>query len=180
MRPVRPSRSSAESRYREVRLAALKVAENIASEQLAPRLVHLDIIASAALEAVQKEWDGHPGRRYPWPWREILENARKNEPDRFEVAVWSGDTLCGLAVGRTRTEFCRVDYLEGAPAPDHPLRGSVTIIVFGAVVAYATALGKAEIRLMDPIPAVVSHYVGLGFTLANPKGGTPYCWWKVT
>ena len=108
-----------------------------------------------------------------------MDNIRRSEPDRFEVAVWSSDTLCGLAIGRTRTEFCRVDYLEGSPMPDHPLRGKVAIIVSGAAVAYATALGKREVRLMDPIPAVVPHYVDLGFTLASPKGGAPYCWWKI-
>ncbi len=110
----------------------------------------------------------------------MVENARKNEPDRFEAAVWSGDTLCGLAIGWTRKEFCRVDYLEGSPAPDHPLRGRVTVIVSGAAVAYATALGRGEVRLVNPLPAVVPHYVALGFTLANPKGEAPYCWWKIT
>jgi hypothetical protein len=50
-----------------------------------------------------------------WPWQVIVQNARQNEPDRFEVAVWSRVTLCGLAIGWTRNAFCRVDYLEGFP-----------------------------------------------------------------
>jgi hypothetical protein len=108
----------------------------------------------------------------------MVEDAKKNEPDRFEVSVWSGETLCGLAVGWTRQAFCRVDYLEGSPDPAHPLKGSVAVIVSGAATAYATALGKDEIRLMNPIPAVVPHYQGLGFTVANLTDGTPYCSWK--
>jgi hypothetical protein len=179
MRPAPPSRSAAEARYRDIRLAALKTAEDIASAQLATRPVRLDIISAAALATFRDHWVGHSRRRYPWPWAEIVENARKNEPDRFEAAVWSGDTLCGLAIGWTRKEFCRVDYLEGSPVPDHPLRGRVAVIVFGAAVAYATALGRAEVCLINPLPAVVPRYEALGFKLASPKGETPYCWWKV-
>jgi len=173
------SRGAAEARYRDIRLAALKTAEDIASAQLAPRRLHLDIIAAVALEAYRNQWEGHPRRRYPWPWAEIVEHARMNEPERFETAVWSGHTLCGLAIGGTRKQFCRVDYLEGSPVPDHPLRGSVTVIVLGAVVAYAAALGRAEVRLVNPLPAVLPHYEALGFTLASPKGEAPYCRWKV-
>jgi hypothetical protein len=109
----------------------------------------------------------------------MAEDFRKNEADRFEAAVWSGYTLCGLAIGRTRQAFCRVDYLEGSPVPNHPLRGSVAVLVSGAVIAYATAIGREEIRLVDPIPEVVPYYETLGFSLATPKGQTPYCARKV-
>lgn len=179
MRSINPSREAAEARYRPIRLAALGTAADIVSAQLAPLAVRLDTIGPTALEAFREQWEGHPRRRYPWPWGKIVDDARKNEPDRIEVAVWSGKILCGLAIGRNRSEFCRVDYLEGAPAADHPLKGYVAMIVAGAAVAYATASGKGEVRLVDPIPAVVSHYVALGFALATPKGMTPYCWWKV-
>jgi hypothetical protein len=110
----------------------------------------------------------------------MAEDARKNEPDRFEVSVWSGNTLCGLAIGWTRQRFCRVDFLEGSPDPTHPLKGSIAVVVSGAAVAYATAMDREEVRLIDPISAVVPRYEALGFTLASPKGQTPYCWWKIT
>jgi hypothetical protein len=109
----------------------------------------------------------------------MVSDFRRGEPGRFEVAVWSGQILCGLAIGRTRTEYCRVDYLEGSPDPVHPLKGNVVVVVAGAVVAYATALGKREVRLVDPLPAVVAHYEALGFKLANPKGASPYCWREI-
>jgi hypothetical protein len=95
------------------------------------------------------------------------------------VAVWSGDELCGLAIGKTRQQFCRVDYLEGSPSPTHSLKGYVTVIVSGAAVAYATALGRTEVRLTDPLPEVIPHYQALGFVLAHMPGGTPYCVWKI-
>ena len=53
------------------------------------------------------------------------------------------------------------------------------MIVSGALVAYAKALGKTEVRLNDPLPSVVPLYEGYGFTLATPAGEAPYCWWKV-
>jgi hypothetical protein len=178
MPPARPSRGAVEHQYRQRRLAALQRAEEIASEALATIPCHLNIITPTALQAFEEQWEGHPLRSYPWPWRQMVEDARRNEPGRFEVSVWSGETLCGLAIGSTRQAFCRVDYLEGSPDPAHPLKGIVTVIVSGAATAYATALGKDEIRLMNPLPAVVPHYQSLGFKVANLPDGTPYCSWK--
>jgi hypothetical protein len=179
MTPGRSSRGVAEAKYRDVRLAALKKAEDIVADRLAPPAVHLGIITQSALHAFREQWEGHARRRYPWPWPEIVENARQNEPDRFEVAVRSRNTLCGLAIGWTRNAFCRVDYLEGSPAPHHPLKGSTATIVTAAARTYAQALGKGEIRLVDPIQEVVPHYEALGFTLVRRKNETPYCRWMI-
>lgn len=177
---MRPSRDATEARYRQIRLAALRRAQEIAAEKHASAQLRLDLINASALRTFQDRWEPSQLRRYAWPWPKMVQDASRNEPDRFEAAVWSGDTLCGLAIGWTRQAFCRVDYLEGSPDPAHPLKGSVAVIVFGAAVAFAIALGRREIRLVNPLPAVVPHYEAMGFTLASPKGGTPYCWWKVT
>ena len=141
--------------------------------------IRLTSIGLGALEAYQQQWEGHPNRRYSWPWPGIVSGIRRDEPSRFEVAVWSNDVLCGLAVGRTRMDYCRVDYLEASPDPDHPLKGRVAIVASGAAIAYATALRKNEVRLMNPLPTVVPHYLALGFALANPTETTQYCWWKI-
>jgi hypothetical protein len=172
-------RSGGRSPYRAVRLAALQATEDLASPRFVPTPVHLNLIAATALEAFGDQWQGHPSRRYAWPWPTMVDDIRESEAARFEVAVWGGDALCGLAIGRTRQTFCRVDYLEGSPVPNHPLRGSVAVLVSGAVIAYATALGREEIRLVDPIPEVVPYYETLGFSLANTKGQTSYCSSKV-
>jgi hypothetical protein len=157
-----------------VRLDALVAAADGAAGHFAAP-VRLTLIGPDALEAFQQQWDGHAERRYPWPWPDMIANARRNEPGRFEVAIWSDAVLCGLSLGGTRADFCRVDYIEGSPDPLHPLKGSVTVIASGAAIAYATALGKAEIRLMNPLPAVVPYYERLGFQLVSPHGGAPYC-----
>lgn len=180
MNPARPTRGAAEDRYRARRLSALRRAEEIASEALAPTPVRLDVISPAALQAFHDRWEGHPARRNAWPWAKMVEDAKRNEPDRFEVSVWSGDMLCGLGIGWTRQKFCRADFIEGSPDPSRPLKGSVAVVVSGAAVAYAAAMGTEEVRLNDPMPALVPRYEDLGFTLASPKGQTPYCWWKIT
>ena len=179
MKPVRPSRTAAETRYRDIRLAALRRTEEIVATLLAPVPVALTGIGQSALDAFQEQWVEHPRRRHAWPWSEMVRDGRRNAPDRFEVAVWSGQTLCGLAIGPTRPAFCRVDDLEGAPVADHPLKGHVFAVVSGAVVAYAKALGKSEVRLDNPLKAVVPLYENYGFTLAEPPSEAPYCWWKV-
>jgi hypothetical protein len=177
--PPRSSRAATEDRYREIRTAALRRAEGLAAAALAPTPVRLDAISAAALQAFHDQWEGHPARRYPWPWPTMLDNARRNEPDRFEVSVWSGDTLCGLGIGPTRQKFCRVDFIEGSPDPTQPLKGSIAVVVSGAAVACATATGREEVRLNEPFPALIPRYQALGFELATPKKQTPYCWWKI-
>jgi hypothetical protein len=173
MSPSRPSRAAAEARYREVRLAALHHAEELATAALAPTPVRLDVISPAALQAFHDQWAGHPARRYPWPWATMLEDAKRNEPDRFEVSVWSGETLCGLGIGRTRQKFCHVDFIEGSPDPAQPLKGSVAIVVSGAAVAYATAMGREEVRLNEPFPALVPCVLDFVANLRIDASATP-------
>lgn len=175
---TRASRGDAEARYRPIRLAALETAGALASSAFATP-VALTPIGAEAIDAFRACWADHPRRRLPWPWPEMLASCRRSEPGRFEAAIWSGSTLCGLALGRTRSDYCRVDYAEGSPEPDHPLKGHVIQIVATAAVAYATALGKDEVRLVDPLPELVAYYEMLGFLLAKPKGEAPYCWRKV-
>jgi hypothetical protein len=51
----------------------------------------------------------------------MVADARRDDPSRFEVAVWSDQTLCGLALGRTRPAYCGIEYLEGSPDARHRL-----------------------------------------------------------
>lgn len=171
------SRAQAEAKYRDIRLAALQAAQDLCADGLGEP-VRLTLIGPEAL-AGQESWIGHPARRFEWPWRNMAGDLRRSEPSRFERAIWHGATLCGLSLGRLRANFCRVDYLEGSPLPDHPLRGKVAAVMLTAAVAYATATGKREIHLTDPLPAVVPHYLTLGFQLALNPDKTPYFRWII-
>jgi hypothetical protein len=99
---------------------------------------------------------------------------RRSEPSRFELALWSDETLCGLAVGKVRLGYCGVNFLEGSPIPGHPLKGLVIPAVLTCLTAYAKALGKREIRIFDPLPEMMSRYEALGFVLATLKDKSRY------
>jgi hypothetical protein len=176
--PPLSSRAAGEARHREVRRAALQKAQDIASAQFGSVPIRLDLLTATALQAFREQWESDTCRRYKWPWDDMAEHYRKNEPSRFEVSVWSGASLCGLALGLIRDEFCRVDYLEGSPVIDHPLKGFVAVAVTGAAAVYMVAQDKQELRLMNPIPEVVPLYESLGFKVANLPTGDPYCWWR--
>jgi hypothetical protein len=64
--------------------------------------------------------------------------------------------------------------MESAPDPDHPLRGSVTEIMFAAARNYALALGVRKIYLREPLRGVRERYEGFGFSLACEYRGTVY------
>jgi hypothetical protein len=170
-----PSRADAERRYEAYRNIARSKAEELMQTNVAPTPLRLTAIGPAALDACHSQWEPQPTRRLAWSWPRIIADARRHHPTRFEVAVWSGDVLCGLAWGRTGANYCSVNYLEGSPLPNHPLKGSVAVVVSGAMATYATALERPEIRFLEPLPEVVRLYQSLGFTLANPPKQPPYC-----
>jgi hypothetical protein len=142
------SRSSAESRYRELRREAFQRTQaDLAAVGVA---VEMRAIDATALEAF-KTW---PPRRVGWPWPDMAADWRKAHPDRFELAVWSGGILCGLAIGRPapRAAHLSLYYLEGNPNLGNPLHFKVANVVIAALRAYALAIGKTESRMVDPSP----------------------------
>jgi hypothetical protein len=174
-RPPRPSasRSSAEARYRETRRLAFQQAQ----EELADAGIGVDLrsIDAAAMEA----FSAWPPRRVAWPWPDLAADWRKGHPDRFDLAVWSDGALCALAMGRPapKAPHMSLHYMEANPDPVNPLRRRVAAVVVTSLQAYAMVLGKRELRLIDPLPAVVPFYCStrMGFTLVTPRGEAPYC-----
>lgn len=167
------SRSSAEARYQNLRRLACQDAKaDLAARGIEVELRAIDASALAAFETWQ-------GRYVAWPWPEMTADWRRAHPDRFELAVWRGDVLCALAIGRPSPSAAHMAlyYMEGNPDPGHPLRGKVAATVITALRAYAIALGKTEMRLVEPLPEVVPFYCSprMGFELVSPRGETPYC-----
>jgi len=170
------SRQVTETYYAEHRAAALRRAEEILRPVMNPFPIDLGGITSDALEAFEAEWEGRPERRYEWPWREMVDDYSRNEPGRLALAIWSGDVLCGLAIGKLRARYCSVNYVEGSPLPAHPLKGRVLPVVLTVLTAYAKAVDRQQIRLVDPFDAMVPCYEAHDFVLATPKGEPRYCW----
>jgi hypothetical protein len=166
-------RSLAEARYRALRDVAFRAAEvDLAAAGISADLRAIDAAAIAAAG----QWTG---RRVAWPWHVMAPDWRRNHPARFEVAVWQGDVLCGLALGRPAPTAAHLSlhYIERNPDPESPLRGKVTRTVIDALGAYGVVLGKTEMRLVDPLPALVPFYCSpaFGFRLVTPAGEVPYC-----
>jgi hypothetical protein len=146
------SRSDAESRYRDLRRMAFQQAQAVlAADGIAAELRPIDAVALAAFAT----W---PPRSVDWPWPKMAADWRRGRPARFDLAIWSDDTLCGLALGRPAPSAAHMSlhYLEGNPDPGHPLHFKVLNVVITALEAYATVLGKTELRLVDPLPEAVS------------------------
>lgn len=168
-----PSRSDAESRYREIRRMAFRQAQDyLAADGIAAELRAIDAAALAAFAT----W---PPRRVDWPWPKMAADWRRARPSRFDLALWSDNTLCGLALGRPAPSAAHLSlyYLEGNSDPGHPLYFRVLNVVITALETYATVLGKTELRLVDPLPEAVAAYCSpvMGFELVTPRGEAPYC-----
>lgn len=142
-------------------------------------LTDLTDIDEAALECWEQQWLSAIPRGEPWSgwdWRDESRGWRRHL-DRFEVAIWSGEQLCGLAIGKPseRRQNLSIYVAQGSPVRDHPLKGQIMPIVLDVAGAYGTALSCRELRLVNPLAGPLRRYEALGFALENPKGAPPYC-----
>jgi len=135
--------------------------------------IDLREIDDPALAQWDSNWRGH----HPWDWRRIDKYYKTLLDNRFEVAVWSGSVLCGLAAGAPGSGFMEVRLMQGSPDNQHPLKGAVRFAVLEAARAYTLALGDRELRLNLPDRGLLTKYQQMGFTLVPPLH--PYCWMSV-
>ncbi len=167
-------------RYAHLRRLAYDLTERVAHPTAAAR-VRLTDIDPHALDAWRRTWrHSHPLRYGGWDWDGLVGRVRRR-PSAFQVAIWSGNALCGLAVGRVsrrrpsgRRHTISVHFLEGSPHADHPLRGQVARIALTAADAYGRELGATRLRLLDPLPGVFRLYEELGFGIAPESRGSLY------
>lgn len=135
-----------------------------------------------AESAWHAEWQGrrHPTGSGGWNWPEIVRSKWKR-PSAFRLAIWSGSTLCGLAIGhpsRTSSAGVRntlsVNLIESAPFA-HPLQGSIALLAVGFALSYGRMLGASRVRLMQPLPGTIKHYASMGFSTILQGGRALYC-----
>lgn len=175
-----PSKAAAEARYSGLRLAALVRAAELFEPAVAPAPVRFATITAATLDAWREQWARHPARPVAWPWDAMVADYRHSHPSRFDLAVWSGDALSGLSIGRKGSAYCSIEYLEGSPVVGHSLKGQVIPAALTALLGYATVLGRAEMRLVEPLAPLVPVYEARGFLLVEPRGERSYCVRKVS
>lgn len=160
-------------RYARLRRLAYEAVERLGGRGGATGL-RLTDIDSHALDVWRSTWiHMHPLGYGGWDWDGLVARVH-TRPSAFQVAIWSGGELCGLAVGRLskrrpsgRRHTISVHYLEGNPLREHPLRGRVAPLAFAAAEAYGGIVGAWRIRLIDPLPGVFRTYQRLGFAIAH-------------
>jgi hypothetical protein len=137
---------------------------------------------AAAESAWHSDWQGrrHPSGNGGWNWPELV-RSRWKRPSAFRLAIWSGSTLCGLAIGHpSKTspaggrKTLSVDLIEGAPFA-HPLQRSIKLLTIMYATAYGRLLGSSRVRLMNPLPGVIDSYAALGFSIILHRGRPLYC-----
>jgi hypothetical protein len=179
------SRQAAEERYRQLRRLAFADATRLLTEVAiaVPGQLELREVALPALLDSLAKWESYPRRPVAWDWRKLLLHYRQNHSARFDLAVFANGLLSAIALGKpskTRAH-CALDFVEASPDPCHALKGRVLPVVLTALERYCVAIGAPEMRLTEPLPALIGLYTGkYGFTVAMGPGGRPYCSREVT
>jgi hypothetical protein len=165
--------------YRHARGRAFeRVRESLVGRGIVGTSFSVRGIDRIAVEAWACGWRGarHWSERGGFAWG-VLQRRYCRKPRNFHVALWYGDALCGLAVGRVSPahEALSLHFMEGSPDPAHPLRGNVAAIVFACAELYAVAVGAGCVLLKNPDPALLAYYAELGFGVALEQGNARYC-----
>lgn len=124
--------------------------------------------------ALVEQWGGHDRHETAhWDWEEVF--RAYSEPKCFDMALWSGERLSGLAIATLTNQAVVVRFVEGDPRPDCPCRGKRIIIFLEAVALYAQNTGRAEIRIEPANSALETLYKTVyGFVPVSPKREAPY------
>jgi hypothetical protein len=168
-------RTAAELLYREYRQEAYQELERTMASVLPG--FSAGPIGSRALAAWREQWVPLPrpqGLVGGWDWEDRRKEFRT--PSRFEVALWSGDSLCGLAIGKPSggKHIVGVNFMERAWRDDNPLRGRVMEVVAACAAEYAWILGSKAVRFWHPAEGLIQRYQRLGFHY-SVEAGHPFC-----
>lgn len=131
----------------------------------------LRLIDLAALYA-QAQWpiDAAHGRQIGWSWSDALRQYRQNYMARIELAIWNGDELCGLMLGKASEGrlVVKVNFLQGSTSPHHALKGWIAAISTRCAELFAEAIGAEWVAIQEPMEGLIEYYGDLGFTDRDP------------
>lgn len=168
------TRAESERKYQEARLVAMAAVELEVREitGLDVKLRHIDRAALDAAEAWRFAYRdaGRLAHVPGWDWyKEARRFGRRTR--RVELAIWVGDILCGLALGRISDSriVATIHLLEGSPV-GNPLGGKVISIASRFLEVLAIAVGCREAAIDSPIAALVDRYRAMGFVKEVAKG----------
>lgn len=114
-----------------------------------------------------------------FPWSDIFQQVRRT-PRRFDIAIWDGQALCGMACGMVSRgrmhltvkwlERFRTDCMFESPG----LKGFVAELALTAADHYAAILGCDAVRLKNPLSGTEKLYDALGFVTQERQNGHLY------
>lgn len=124
-----------------------------------------------AIVYAEKVWENANNQNMPpiFPWRRIKKHYMKN-PRHFDVAIWSGPILCGLATGRASRKNrsnITIFFLQGAPHQINPLKGYIAKLALSSFDLFGKILNKQITYIANPLAGAIPHYQTLGFSLAS-------------
>jgi hypothetical protein len=135
---------------------------------------HLSDWNRRAQEAYHDQWHTREPTADRFDWEQIFRRYR--QPDQLEIAIWAFETrLCGLGLATTTSRAIKVEFIEGDPRADCPLKGRRALIMLEAAVCYGQARGRTEIRVQPINDRLRALYVDkFKFSPVTPKGQQPY------
>ena len=126
--------------------------------------------------AASRLWDNDPARFVDWDWHFASRYIHRH-PKAFDLAVWVGNKLCTLALGRPSYNgtFMRLDFIEKAPS-NCPFSSEMVPISILAYETYAKRIGAKQFRIIDPINDKVlrSYLQHGGFSHQKGLKGNPH------
>lgn len=168
------SHKATHSKYEVIRKEARDIAHNELPAYL-KRATKLHGIDRAALTS-SKLWGEDPSRHVQWDWH-FANSYVYRHPKAFDLAIWVGNTLCSLALGRPSYAgtFMRLDFVEKAPG-NCPFSSEMVPITLLAYETYAKRIGANQFRIIDPINDKVlrSYLQHGGFSHHPGRQGNPH------
>lgn len=164
----------AETYYRKHRDAAYRKVERGAG--LDELRFRAGPINGATLSAWETQWTpSFTGSVDYGEWNWVDRRREFRSPSRFEVALWCGTELCGMAIGKLSAgrTIVGVHYMERRRSGINPLAGHVMYLVSACASEYALMLGSKAVRFWRPAPGLIDKYATIGFHDTPPRGGLP-------
>lgn len=163
---MKASHKIAEEKYRNIRTISYEITMEELPYQDKNSILLSEITDSAifSFNSLSRNLE----RKVDWDWKFGAQMYRNRYPNRFELAIWHNNTVCGLSLGRPSYNGTRVrlDFIERVLGAN-PLKGRVTPIAVTAYEVYARLIGASQVRIIKPAEELIMYYSSLNYVFVN-------------
>lgn len=162
-------------KYKDLRGAvALKVVQDFV--EIYPEhegFIKLTDIDGKALNYLDRDWVQHPDPTRsvgtPDEWRTTLDKYRQNYSSRIELAIWHGEKLCALVLGKPSRGklILKINFLEGNH-DESPIDGLRLRLATIYAEYFAAALEIQWVGIQSPYEGAIHLYHDEGYTEPDP------------